>query len=75
MIDSANPESIEETRNIISYFKGKSDVPYVLAANKQDESDAASLDDIRDALELPEEEKILSCVATLPYSAAHCPSG
>ena len=70
MIDSGNPESIEETRKIISYFKGISDVPYVLVANKQDESDAASPDEIREALGLPEEEKILSCIATQPYSAA-----
>ena len=70
MIDSSNEGDIDEAEKIISYFKEKSDVPYILVANKQDEPDAASPDEIREALGLPEEEKILPCTASNPYSAS-----
>lgn len=70
MIDSSNLDSIQATEDIMSYFKEMSDVPYILAANKQDDPDAASLSEIGRTLGLAEEEKILPCVATNPYSAS-----
>ncbi|MCP4231126.1 MAG: GTP-binding protein, partial [bacterium] len=70
MIDGTNLDSYDETEDIIAYFKELSDVPYILVANKRDEPDAASPEEIRVALGLSEEEKILACNATNPYSAS-----
>ncbi|MCP4230502.1 MAG: GTP-binding protein, partial [bacterium] len=70
MIDSTNPNSYDETEAIISYFKELSDVPYVLVANKQDEPEADSPDEIRDVLGLAGEEQILPCTASNPNSAS-----
>ena len=64
LIDSARPETFREARRILEVFRGYAPTPYVVAANKQDSPDAWSTDDLRIALKIPQDVKVLPCVAT-----------
>ena len=64
MIDSTRPETFREARNILETFRAYAPTPYIVAANKQDIEDAWEVDDIRIALRLNSEVKLLPCVAT-----------
>jgi hypothetical protein len=64
MVDSARPETFREARSILETFRAYAPTPYVVAANKQDMSDAWELGDMRHALRLDGKTKILPCVAT-----------
>jgi signal recognition particle receptor subunit beta len=44
-------------------FRGYAATPYVVAANKQDQEDAWSPEDLRIALKVDSRIKLLSCVA------------
>jgi small GTP-binding protein len=63
MIDSARPETFREARRILEVFRGYAPTPYVVAANKQDSVDAWTPEDLRIALRVPDDVKVLSCVA------------
>ncbi len=63
MVDSARPETFREARSILETFRAYAPTPYVVAANKQDLSDAWELEDMRHALRLDGKTKILPCVA------------
>lgn len=64
MVDSNRPETFREARSILETFRAYAPTPYVVAANKQDLPDAWDLEDIRLALRLSPEVKLLPCVAT-----------
>lgn len=64
MVDSTRPETFQEARNILEAFRAFSPTPYVVAASKQDLKDAWEVPDIRIALRLENEIKILPCVST-----------
>jgi signal recognition particle receptor subunit beta len=64
LIDSTRPETFREARRILEIFRGYAPTPYVVAANKQDSPEAWSPDDLRIALRIPSEVKVLPCVAT-----------
>ncbi|TKJ30315.1 MAG: GTP-binding protein [Chloroflexi bacterium B3_Chlor] len=64
LVDSARPETFREAKMILDRFGRYSPMPYVIAANKQDEEDAWPPDDLRIALKAPSDTKVLSCVAT-----------
>ena len=64
MVDSARPETFREARSILETFRAYAPTPYVVAANKQDVTDAWELEDMRHALRLDGKTKILPCVAT-----------
>ena len=64
MVDSNRPETFREARSILETFRAYAPTPYVVAANKQDLPDAWDLDDIRLALRLSKDVKLLPCVAT-----------
>jgi len=64
MVDSTRPETFREARSILETFRAYAPTPYVVAANKQDIKDAWELDDMRHALRLDGDTKILPCVAT-----------
>ncbi len=61
MVDSSRPETFRETRTILETFRAYAPTPYVVAANKQDLEDAWEVDDIRIALRLDPNIKIISC--------------
>jgi small GTP-binding protein len=64
MVDSNRPETFREAKSILETFRAYAPTPYVVAANKQDLDDAWSLEDLRIALRLAPEIKLLPCVAT-----------
>ncbi|RJP52258.1 MAG: GTP-binding protein [Anaerolineaceae bacterium] len=64
MVDSTRPETFREARSILETFRSYAPTPYVVAANKQDKEDSWELDDVRHALRLDKEIKLLPCVAT-----------
>ena len=64
MVDSTRPETFREARSILETFRAYAPTPYVVAANKQDLSDAWEIEDMRHALRLAPQVKLISCVAT-----------
>lgn len=64
LVDSTRPETFRETNRIIDFFTAYRDAPYVIAANKQDHENAWSPDELRLALRLKPDVKIVPCVAT-----------
>jgi hypothetical protein len=63
LIDSVRPETFREAKHILEVFRGYASTPYVVAANKQDLPDAWSPDDLRIALKIDKNIKVLPCVA------------
>ena len=63
IVDSTRPETFREARQILNVFRQYASTPFVIAANKQDEEDAWSAEDVRYALKLEESVKVLPCVA------------
>lgn len=64
MVDSTRPETFRETRSILETFRAYAPTPYVVAANKQDLEDAWEVSDMRIALRLGSNVKLLPCTAT-----------
>ena len=64
MVDSTRPETFREAKSILETFRAYAPTPYVVAANKQDQEEAWSVDDLRIALRLAPETKLIPCVAT-----------
>jgi uncharacterized protein len=63
MVDSTKPETFREAKRILETFESYASTPYVVAANKQDLSDAWEPEDIRIILRLKPDIKVLPCVA------------
>jgi uncharacterized protein len=63
MVDSAKPETFREAKAILETFRAYAPTPYVVAANKQDHPEAWKVDDLRIALRLEPEVKLLPCIA------------
>lgn len=68
MVDSTRPETFREARSILETFRAYAPTPYVVAANKQDLSDAWEPQDMLLALRLDPKIKFLPCVATDKHS-------
>jgi signal recognition particle receptor subunit beta len=65
LIDSVRPETFREARRILDVFSGYgATTPYIVAANKQDLPDAWPPEDLRIALKIDQDVKVLPCVAT-----------
>jgi small GTP-binding protein len=64
LVDSVRPETFREARRILDVFQNYANTPYVVAANKQDMEDAWSPDDLRIALKVRSDVKMLPCIAT-----------
>ncbi len=64
LVDSVRPETFREARRILDLFRKYATTPYVVAANKQDMKDAWPPDDLRIALRVRPDVKLLPCVAT-----------
>ena len=63
LVDSARPETFREARRILDTFRSYSPTPFVVAANKQDNEDAWPTEDLRIALGLAEDVRVLPCIA------------
>jgi len=64
MVDSTRPETFREAKSILETFRAYAPTPYVVAANKQDHPEAWSPNDLRIALRIEDNVKLLPCVAT-----------
>ena len=64
LLDSVRPETFREAQRILEAFRSYAPVPYVVAANKQDVEDAWLPEDLRIAFRIPNDIKVLPCVAT-----------
>ena len=64
MVDSTRPETFREAKSILESFRAYAPTPYVVAANKQDHDEAWPIEDLRIALRLAPEIKLIPCVAT-----------
>lgn len=65
LVDSVRPETFREARRILDVFSSYSaTTPYIVAANKQDLPDAWSPEDLRIALKIDRNVKVIPCVAT-----------
>jgi small GTP-binding protein len=64
LIDSVRSETFREAKHILEMFRTYAPTPYVVAANKQDLSDAWTPEDLRIALKIDSDIKVLPCVAT-----------
>ncbi len=63
MVDSTKPETFREAKSILETFRAYAPTPYVVAANKQDMEEAWPADDLRIALRIDDNVKLLPCVA------------
>jgi len=63
LVDSVRPETFREAKHILEVFRGYATTPYVVAANKQDMPDAWTPEDLRIALKISKDVKVLSCIA------------
>lgn len=64
VVDSTDPGSAEEAREIIKIFSSAHTVPYVIAANKQDAANALPVEKLRRELGLSPDILIMPCVAS-----------
>jgi small GTP-binding protein len=64
LVDAVRPETFREARRILDVFRQYAPAPYVVAANKQDLSDAWTPQDLRIALRADADVKVVPCVAT-----------
>jgi uncharacterized protein len=63
MVDSTKPETFREAKAILDTFRAYAPTPYVVAANKQDMNDAWPAEDLRVALRIDDNVKLLPCIA------------
>lgn len=63
MFDSSRPATFDRTNYILDYFAGLANVPFVVAANKQDCSGALPAEYIRHRLGLPSQVPVIPCIA------------
>jgi len=63
MVDSTKPETFREAKAILETFRAYAPTPYVVAANKQDIPDAWPAEDLRVALRIDDNVKLLPCIA------------
>ena len=64
VVDSTQPDSFADARELIEIFTEAHNAPYVVAANKQDVAAALPPEKIRKALKLPASVLVMPCVAS-----------
>jgi hypothetical protein len=63
MVDSTRPETFREARSILETFRAYAPTPYIVSANKQDLPDAWDVEDMRIALRLDPDVKLMPCIS------------
>jgi hypothetical protein len=64
LIDSSDWNTLNQATKLLKLFKKHNNVPYLLVANKSDQRNGLSDDEIRKRLKLPHKQPIVPCVAT-----------
>jgi uncharacterized protein len=59
LVDATDPSSFEDAKEMITFFTEMSDVPFVVAANKVDAEDTATIMQVRTELGLADEVPLL----------------
>ncbi|MDZ4655519.1 MAG: ATP/GTP-binding protein [Coriobacteriia bacterium] len=63
LVDAESQESISDATLMVEFFTSTPDVPFVVAANRVEEGDMTSLNDIRARLSLADSVPLLPCDA------------
>ena len=63
MVDCTRPETFREAKRILNTFRQYANTPFVIAANKQDLTDAWEPNDLKIILRLDSKIKVLPCIA------------
>jgi len=66
VVDSADPSTFDVAKKLIKLFRSFENVPYIVAANKQDLEGALSPQEMRRMLDLEPKVKVAQCIATDP---------
>jgi small GTP-binding protein len=59
LVDVTEPETLEDARGMIEFFTERSDVPFVVAANKVSADDTETIREVRTQLELADKVPLL----------------
>ncbi|MDP2300154.1 MAG: ATP/GTP-binding protein [Actinomycetota bacterium] len=59
LVDAEDPESFEDAKSMIEFFRNMSDVPFVVAANKVPPTDVRTLRSVRAAIGLSDDAPLL----------------
>jgi small GTP-binding protein len=59
LVDAEDPDSFEDAKSMIAFFRNMSDVPFVVAANKVPPTDVSALRAVRSAIGLDEDSALL----------------
>ncbi|MDO8880762.1 MAG: ATP/GTP-binding protein [Coriobacteriia bacterium] len=59
LVDAEDPESFEDAKSMIEFFRNMSDVPFVVAANKVPPTDVRTLRSVRAAIGLSDDTPLL----------------
>jgi hypothetical protein len=59
LLDAEDPDSFEDAKSMIAFFRNMSDVPYVVAANKVPPTDVRTLRSVRAAIALSDDIPLL----------------
>jgi hypothetical protein len=59
LLDAEDPDSFEDAKSMIAFFRNMSDVPYVVAANKVPPTDVRMLRSVRAAIALSDDIPLL----------------
>lgn len=71
VVDSAEREKFDEARDMINFFRVKTDAPMVVALNQFEEKNGLKEDEVRKLLGLPNKIPIISCDARDKESVKH----
>ena len=63
LVDSTDKSSLRNATELLTLFKKRRNVPYLLAANKADQCGLSSAE-IRHLLKLPQQQPVVPCIAT-----------
>lgn len=63
LVDSTDPPSFPDAAELIDLFSSFVDVPYIIVANKMDQTDRASLEDVRDSMKAGAHVTVMECNA------------
>ena len=64
LVDSTDPVSFADARSMITLFSERANVPYLVAASKQDMDGALHINEVRSGIAVGADVLVMPCVAT-----------
>jgi small GTP-binding protein len=64
LVDCTDRSTLNQATELLKLFKKRNNVPYLLVANKSDQRNGLSDEEIRKRLRLPQKQLLVPCVAT-----------